>query len=82
MKTYKTYTEIHQDLVKGVVIYWANKSYQVMLEPIYPVDSDVGQRQRAMAAVIDERMIVARCLSNWFGGRLDESEIASCFSEA
>ena len=75
-KTYNSYDEIRTDLAKGVDIYWHHEGYKVFFSNLMR-PSEV---QLKMGAVKDNKMIVCRCLENWFGGVLGESEIKYCYS--
>lgn len=79
MKKYKTYDEIREDLDADVDIFWKNTGYKVFYEKLIGYES-TKEAQRKMDAVKDDKMIVCRYLSNWFGGKLAESEIEGCFS--
>ncbi len=70
--------QIHDALKQGKTVYWANKSYEVKQRPIRKdfVDHDLNHETQ-----IDGMLLDCRCVSNYFGGLLNESEVSSCFIE-
>lgn len=72
--------EIRSALQAGQKVFWTNTSYIVIEEEIYPKGTPVGDRQRTFSAVKNDKMLVARCESNWFGGRLHDEQISQCFA--
>jgi hypothetical protein len=64
MMQFKTIDEVMQAVEKGSKVYWHNTSYQVLKE--------IDHKGNAYLRVT--------CLSNWFGSKLDASELGALFT--
>lgn len=71
---FKTLAEIWAAIDAGRTVYWHSPTYQVLPEP----DS---VPHKHLYSERDGIMLRVTCLSNWFGSRLEATEIGSCYVE-
>ena len=71
MKRYKTLKQIHDDLEKGIEIFWSNTRYKV-----HYVDFEPNLNQYSLK---NNKVIRVSCIDNYFGSLISESEISACF---
>jgi len=72
---FKTFAEIHEALKAGKRVFWANDNYEVTRKPHY------GMLLKYNIDPQDNYVLDCRCIENYFGGLLGESEISRCFTK-
>ncbi len=74
MAKFKTIEQVWEAVEAGQVIYWVNKSYQVIAElDSVPHENLYSQK--------NGRMLRVTCMSNWFGSRITPNCLDSLFVE-
>jgi hypothetical protein len=79
MKYLKSVKEIHDELKKGNRVFWANENYEVKQTPIRRsryLDHDLAHYSLDAET---QTILDLRCISNYFGGLLHETEVCICF---
>jgi hypothetical protein len=72
MKKFKTVSQVWSAIDSGKKVYWIHKGYQVLVEnDSYPELKLYSNRGKQMLRVT--------CLENWFGSRLDKTELSQLF---
>lgn len=77
-KQFKTIQDVWTAIDQGRTVYWSNKSYKVFVE----TDNEPERTQEYSPRLLVERngqLLSVRCISNYFGSILHESDLGSLF---
>jgi len=77
MKKYNNISEVWADLDEGKTIHWTNDLYKIYISDAYPNN----EYQSKHFTNRKGHLLSARCISNYFGSLLDESELSSLYSK-
>ena len=80
MTQFKTIQDVWAALDQNETIYWHNKSYKVFIEQDLSPDRTVSYKPRQLIER-NGQLLTIRCIKNYFGSILHESELSSLFSE-
>ncbi len=75
-KQYQSIAQVWKDLFNGCTIHWCNDSYKLYVEDAIPNN----EFQRNHFTYNNGKILSVRCISNYFGSILDESEICKLYS--
>ena len=71
---FKTMNDVWMAIYSGKTIYWSSMSYRVLV-------SEDPCPEKKMSSNRGVHSLRVTCMSNWFGSRLDESELGALFTE-
>jgi hypothetical protein len=74
---YKNIEQVWEALDNGITVNWVHDGYKVYIEDIYP-DNEF---QKAHFTRRGNKVLSIRCIENYFGGLICESELGKLFSE-
>jgi hypothetical protein len=75
-----TIDQIHEAIQNNKTVYWVNTSYKLVQEVILTnSDGSLNEYQAKHFTRRGDKLLAVRCISNWFGGLLSETELVQCF---
>ena len=78
MSKFTTIEHVWSAIDQGRTVYWTNTSYKIYIEEIY--NERVSEYQKSHHTHRDGKCLSVRCISNYFGSLLSESEIKNLFT--
>jgi hypothetical protein len=72
--------QVWEAVESGKTVYWHNKSYKVYIQEVTQ-NSFVTEYQTKHHTFKNGKVLSVRCISNYFGGLMDEKELSSLFVE-
>lgn len=74
-----TVPEIHKAIEAGQTVCWSNELYQVVKTPArYDHNQQIAEFDAKHHSNLNNELLECRC-ANYFGGLLDERDLAHCF---
>lgn len=79
MNQFTTIEQVWQAIDKGLTVYWSNTAYKVYIEP-NPKSSPYYNSINRQYSTRNEQLLSIRCISNYFGSIIHESELSQLFT--
>jgi len=76
---YMNIGQIWAALDKGLVVNYGNTSYKIYIEKVCTTSGSTRDYQSVHFSVRNGELLSIRCISNYFGGLINESQLAECF---
>jgi hypothetical protein len=70
---FKNIHEVWTAIDQGETIFWSNESYKIFIEDSRPENPEFSKR--------GPKLLSVRCIENYFGSVLHESEISQLFTK-
>jgi len=71
--------QIWAALDKGLVVNYGNTSYKIYIEKVCTTSGSTRDYQSVHFSVRNGELLSIRCISNYFDGLINESQLAECF---
>lgn len=76
----KTISQVWEIIDQGKTIYWSGDAYEVVVQPDHQPERTQSHEPRRLIERNGE-LLEVRCMSNWFGSILHESELGSLYTK-
>ena len=76
---FKNIDEVWAAVESGTMVYASNKSYAVVVEQVIGSERTVAYQSKHFS-YRNGKVLCTRCIENWFGSLMHESELGSLFT--